>query len=519
MENIILFLVFLIFSMGIFFIVLKITQSRWFRIRSIVHSQKAAYKEEQKQQEMKRIKNLLYVENEDNLLEIITRLRNGEEVSIPVEAFDFIYRNLNNISIVDKNGIVRLIKDEQFHLFKEKATKLLRIEKENESEEEHELINIYKGSDGTIRKKDIVNNTLTIVTKDGKIFENDSDNGRLLISETKPKENKNEKAEGKNDFHEMKKQLNVMEQHSSIIESKVDELNKKIAASKKHNFSETKPESKKEEISNENDISYSIDKITEKLNVSVSEKVLEKSDVKNTQKKEPILNNEETLNNNSFLNELINEEKSLTLEDKEFQIADINKFKFEDVFIFFDEFFSINNSIKFFKYILSVSTTDYLNYIHYDQKTKTIYIEISLLLFKLYCLIEDKTKDIFLFESKVDIENNFQDDEFFRMLLSRLNRQLRLNLTYQPFYINEEKNQYYIEKKIAQYNSDFDKEHFFKGKFIIVNLNKLPKDFLSEKFIERITSNQIRILNEEEQKGVKFRNLTFKKLLNFNVQG
>lgn len=63
-------------------------------------------------------------------MEIITKINTGQEVKIPIAAFQYIYTRLNQICVVDKNGNVQIVNSEEFKKFQKTTIALLDKDKE-----------------------------------------------------------------------------------------------------------------------------------------------------------------------------------------------------------------------------------------------------------------------------------------------------------------------------------------------------------------------------------------------------
>lgn len=135
-----------ILSVIIFFIYKEYTNSRSFRVRKSVKNYKRLKK---KKKTILKYKNDAkeILSDEDRILSVIKKINSGEEVKIPIAAFQYIYTRLNQICVVDKNGNVQIVNSEEFKRFQETAITLL--DKENEilkdvsSNLNEELLNVF----------------------------------------------------------------------------------------------------------------------------------------------------------------------------------------------------------------------------------------------------------------------------------------------------------------------------------------------------------------------------------------
>lgn len=102
-----------------------IINSRTMRIWLISRREYLNEIEVEKEQQKTRQRTLEEIKNPDRILEIILQIKRGEEVKIPLAAFDYIYRNMNKFSIVDKKGRVTIINEEDYFKFKQEAITLM----------------------------------------------------------------------------------------------------------------------------------------------------------------------------------------------------------------------------------------------------------------------------------------------------------------------------------------------------------------------------------------------------------
>jgi len=175
----------------------KITNSKAFRLRQSIREYQKHKKNEHKFH-MQMQKDLSEVIKEENkIIEIIRKIRNKEEVEIDLIAFDYIYRNIDQISVVNSDGKIVITNE----VLLQKAESLL--EKNNESNSQrffHEVENdnpysyqsFEKDKDGTIIKIDKINNTETIIKPDGKKYILNKTTHELIVASVKEKENNKE---------------------------------------------------------------------------------------------------------------------------------------------------------------------------------------------------------------------------------------------------------------------------------------------------------------------------------------
>ena len=185
-------IVFIIFSLVLFFVYEKITSSRGWRIRNTIN----AFKKE-KELELNRIDKFRQdannlISDENKLLKIIEKIHKGEEVEIPLAAFDYIYRKINSISIVDKNWKIKILNAKSFEKFQKTAINLLHVSEpeifeqiENKSTEEtttsNKLYEITRFPDGSMKKKNLQNGDFLVVTPNGKKYHNSFNNFEMTV--------------------------------------------------------------------------------------------------------------------------------------------------------------------------------------------------------------------------------------------------------------------------------------------------------------------------------------------------
>ncbi|MDY0050992.1 MAG: hypothetical protein RBR65_00505 [Aliarcobacter sp.] len=101
------------------------TKSRSYRVRRSVKNFRKLKKEEENS--VLRYKNNAdeVLSDEDRILTIIRKINTGEEVKIPIAAFQYIYTRLNQICVVDKQGNIQIVNSEEFKRFQQTAINLL----------------------------------------------------------------------------------------------------------------------------------------------------------------------------------------------------------------------------------------------------------------------------------------------------------------------------------------------------------------------------------------------------------
>lgn len=224
-------IVFIIFSLVLFFVYEKITSSRGWRIRNTIN----AFKKE-KELELNRIDKFRQdannlISDENKLLKIIEKIHKGEEVEIPLAAFDYIYRKINSISIVDKNGKIKILNAKSFEEFQKTAINLLHVSEpeifeqiENKSTEEtttsNKLYEITRFPDGSMKKKNLQNGDFLVVTPNGKKYHNSFNNFEMTVE---PSEEEKEELENKKKKKEHKQtENNSVQKTDSVPEHKIE---------------------------------------------------------------------------------------------------------------------------------------------------------------------------------------------------------------------------------------------------------------------------------------------------------
>lgn len=171
-----LFTIIIILVFG--FTLLSIINSRTFRIWLITQRDYLHQKEIEKEMQKTRQRSIEEIKNPDRVMEVIMKIKRGEEVKIPLAAFDYIYRNMKNFSIVDKDGRIAIINQEDYFRFKKEALALLENDKTEAIDVKQILsdierrvaenpIEITKHEDGTVVKVDHVSRTAEITKPNG----------------------------------------------------------------------------------------------------------------------------------------------------------------------------------------------------------------------------------------------------------------------------------------------------------------------------------------------------------------
>ncbi len=544
----------------IFFVIQKITSSRWWRIKTIMQSQKREERENlEKVRAIDRESNNI-LNDEDRLKNIMKKIQLGEEVEIPLVAFDYIYRNINKFTIIDKTGKLILVNKEQYDIFENRAINLLDDAKKREKgssnmleEKPKKPIEVFTHPDGTIEKRDNVLNTITIIKPGGKKYVIDGEHNSLMIETKKEKEdNNNENNNGKTPDVEQKDKMKKMEQKINILDNKLNqkENNSKKTTNNSSNNSQKNDEENDETVIDidaivddfkEEELSNKIDEKTENKKELVIQTELE-NDKKITEQKE--------LEEKKRLEEL--EEKKIrdkrnALDDKRRKNTPLSKYElalsnyirlsFRDGNNFIDQLTYYQNKLHIVWYLTNYAYIDlekFWQYIYYNRKEKRIYINVELFLFKLYSLVEDEDKEKFLNFVKPDIESDRHNITFIKQLIKKINLDMTFEYGSNLIYMNQKYDLYYMKKKVQKIYTPLNQfknevitiksvlkqdATFFEGEFIQIDIPKrLHKVFKEDVNFKGNTDIDIVKEYNLHLEDVKFKRLTFKSLYTENLK-
>ncbi|AXH16427.1 hypothetical protein CP985_10305 [Malaciobacter mytili LMG 24559] len=479
-------IIFLIVVIVAYFLYERYTNTRAYRIRKSIKNYNKHLKEQE--QKIKKFdddaKELLSDENK--IKEIIRKIHNKEEVIIPIVAFDYIYRMINKISIIDKEGNVKIINDEKFLEFQKTASDLLRNEQkekdkyalEKSTNKTNKIFDIKKYPDGTIVKKSLINNDITIIKPDGKKYIQNMDRNELIINEPikdEEKENKNtknEKLKGKAPQDEISDRVKKLEQENKILTDLVKNKKEDTTEVNIDEFIKLKEEKNKKsdftnisinetiEINNTNKKNENIEvENIEKVNLEIKEKEVNESDNK-IEVNQELINEEininfdrkknalEELNNKDFLNSFIRKDEQ-KFNDKinvKKQEKKINKDSLNDTIS------DLDNLLESYNF-LTTKKSNYKNkFVEKKEENKNDCSSLSSI------LTDIKNQTIFEKENKIhnsknlvyanqkDIENLFSYNslmDFFKYLFTISDRR------YKSHFINDKKNsKMYISTEI-----------------------------------------------------------------------
>lgn len=125
MSNIIIFALIILLLVVIFYGFEFISKTRWFRIRSILREHEKAKKREAKNLKEIKKESTEFLKDENKIERILEKIHKGEDVEIPLVAFDFIYRNINKISVLSDDGKIKIVEKQKYSKFQNIVTILL----------------------------------------------------------------------------------------------------------------------------------------------------------------------------------------------------------------------------------------------------------------------------------------------------------------------------------------------------------------------------------------------------------
>ena len=271
-----------IFVVVVFFFYKEYTSSRSYRIKKSVKTYRKLKKEEAEL--ISKIQNdgIEVINDEDRIMTIIRKINTGEEVKIPIAAFQYIYTRLNQICVVDKHGNVQIVNSEEFKKFQETAITLLdkdKILKDESAKLENNVTSVFsskKYPDGTIVKKKNVNGDITILKPDGTKYTNKNESNDLIIE--RPEKEEEDKRAGKNkkqndntdDINKMRNTNKNLQQENAYLKNQIAEGDK-LSNKKVNNTQEVEEEN----VTVENEI--------EKITVQENEKLSDDDLIENAE--------------------------------------------------------------------------------------------------------------------------------------------------------------------------------------------------------------------------------------------
>lgn len=596
-----------ILLMVFFFIFKSITSTRYWRIKTNlkaynkekIDNEKAIIKMAEKTEE--------FLSDENRILEVISKIHNGEEVEIPYVAFEYIYRRMGTLGTVDTNGNVRILNFQQFDEFK----KLLKNEDEEENYVEYDnvgsnlVFDIKKYDDGTITKKDKITKELTVVKTDGTRLVNNFENNEVLldIKEEEKENNKNNNQrnniDSETEIKKLKRKVNQSEEKNAILQmqlnNKQNNEKKEIKKNtdieennetkttenisiKKCNELKEKTESKKEQVlvikneegegkdvilENTNTLgiksSHIVVPVEKSLSVtsidiknykqtrkgstdgSTNEEIVkdltltnnvddkkseiplvedinnifskiktqeQKVEVKNEVAQEEIIEKNPN-NKKSSLSNLLDEVKKEKILDREKKFTELRNLKFDDTDKFIESFFTFRTGMDFITQLITIADQEYIHNFIYDEKNKKILISVDMFLFKIYMHLNDETKKKFIETVKPygERKKGVSNDLVYK-LIYQLNKVLSIKYGSKPFYLNEEKKIFILEKYLTYISDEDEESEYFKGLFLQLNLkNSIGEKLQEEGYIKKINPNFVFEIENEDD--VNFKQLNF----------
>ena len=272
---------------------LKITESRFWRIRQTLKAYRKDKEEGQK--EAVKIAEITkdFISDENQMFEIISKLKSGELVEIPYTAFEYIYRNIDSISTVGKDGTVKILDYDKYEEFKETAMRLLNDDKHGiagmvelaDGEDISQPYTVEKTKEGDLIRRDNVKGTILVKKADGTKIFNDMRTNEVFVTHAETDEDDNSKSKDNNKKNE---KSNRKKQSSDNLELELKKANQKLDAqidrnkmlNIANNLKGGKKEDKKDDASSQEKIEVSQVKNKNKL-VKEDEKKEIKVAVKN----------------------------------------------------------------------------------------------------------------------------------------------------------------------------------------------------------------------------------------------
>ncbi len=229
-----LFAILMFAALGI--AIAKILDSRVVRMLLISNKIHKEEIEIEREAQKTRTRFLDEIKNPDRILETIIKMQRGEEVQIPLAAFDYIYRNLNKFTLVDKEGRITIVNQDDYFKFKEKALEILKLSEDTREDIKQILENIEKveaetpieiteHSDGTIVKVDHIERTVEITKPNQeKIF---IDHKRdTVITQKAIKQDEQQKSTSKIDFIRNEQKMKNLQDENTLLKAKQQRLQK-----------------------------------------------------------------------------------------------------------------------------------------------------------------------------------------------------------------------------------------------------------------------------------------------------
>ncbi len=476
----------IVFLLVVLFLISKsLLNSRFFRIALISHQQKQKEKELQ-EEILKQKTDIENIKNPDRFLDIILKIKRGEKVKIPLEAFTYIYKNIDKYTVVDKDNNLTFINQEDFFRFRKLAQEkisnstvskidMAKIQEDIKNIEATKPIEILEYNDGTIVKKDHLKNQTEILRPTGEKVIIDFQTDTIL--EDKPMQ-KNDEDENTHNITEYAKQKQKEEREKQKLEQENKILKDKIKQSKQTQNQISMPK----EIENKSE--KNDNQIVEKPKASFT-------DLIDIGKK---INNKE------------NKEKELINKNKEKVVYDDNNplspgdfyFTFINSNDFYNTHITLSNVSLIVPYILTLNKDKCFMCVLYDTDINCILINVNWLAYKIWYLIRSKDeKETFLENYYNNVEIGSVNNDFLSNLIKKINSATKLAFGFKILYQIEDKDKIINFKSIKFEDKN---EKLYQGIYLHLFLNnKFGKDFKTTPEFEKISSFEFK---KTDRKGV-----------------
>jgi len=532
-----LVLIFILLVLLVLFILGRLSDTMWFRIKSVMIAQKKSKEKEEREFHESIKEGTTLLSDQNRLLRIVEKIKNGEEIEIPIIAFDYIYRNINKLGVFDKNGHIKIVNNKQYEAFQNTALRLINSDEkinddvliddkiDDKNESQNFQFAIQKYDDGTIVEKDSFKNSITIIKPNGKKYIQNGDSNKLIIKNIKEEEDtKNNSHDSK---HEDRIEREKLKTKINILENKVNANANNIHIKKDETTIQNK--NKKDENNSTEEpiiISELIDKFTQKNSknkkrISSSEKSKNNKEFLN--KNDEVISSEKeknTLNSNTSYTEQLAKFNSLDYCEKEIMGSGLNPIRFEqnNIDLFIEQNINYSNIIDLLDYFYNWKTWDYAQYVYYNFETVKLYINIELITFKIFCLIDKRDRERFISVVVKGIDNKNSSLDFVGKVIKKLNTIMSLKYGKKPIYYNDKKNMYCIKRKVYKLeNETLDTPEYFQGYFLEINLKNKVGEIIKEfDTFKKISGANVKEYLEDDKQ--RFNNLTFKYLHNMTIE-
>jgi len=478
-----------------------------FRIFLVLHEKNMEEKEARKEAERERGKLLEEVKNPNKILDLILKIKKGEEVKIPLAAFNYIYQNLDNFTVVGRDGKLTILDEKSYFKFKEKATELLNKSEEVEIDV-NEIIEQEKGrkpttpieivehEDGTIVKADHVNSTREIIRPNGDIIFVDLKNDSMVM----------EKVEDIDDENLSKKELAIKKQKEEMEQQK---QNQKIKLLEKENREKEQQIKELEKIANNLENGNIPEEKIEEKQEGKQEKSVEKQEEKAVV--EPIIR-PKIKEKNSFIKRKVNLSKitkNSKIDDKPEITNVVNDIKQNEVkttnsvniefkdFESFIEQITHKNIIKIIDYMLNIKLKIDLPLLVFEEDTNCILINLNYFTHKIYMAIESENeRETFLFEFYKNVKKSVVDNLLLGKIIEKINQSSTFKLGFNILF-QEKKDGNMINFKTVKIRTKEDV--LYQGVYLYFFLNNsFGKKFKESKDFQIIVSNNFTVVDSKD---------------------